>query len=106
MTVYSKDQPKSGDVIGACEHIVRRSEAGSGWGDAHWFRFIPQDKDKPLRVLVFNIRTGAAKKIALDWLVMCPACFAQHAEYPEKCAVGGVVTWGDDEPVIRIDGAN
>jgi hypothetical protein len=78
---FTKEQPKDGDTIMHCGHVV---------GCMHWFQY-----EKPIR---FQRLDGTRDEAS--WFAACDPCFIRHGEKVVNY-VRGDATWTGDEPAIE-----
>ena len=78
---FSKEQPKDGDTIMHCGHVV---------GSMHWFQY-----EKPLR---FQRRDGTRGEAS--WFAACERCFTRHGALVVNYVRGDEI-WTGNVPVIK-----
>lgn len=78
---FTKEQPKDGDRIMHCGHVV---------GRMHWFQY-----EKPIRFQRPDKSRGEA-----SWFAACDACFIKRGEKVVDY-VRGDATWNGDAPAIE-----
>jgi hypothetical protein len=78
---FTKEQPKDGDTIMHCGHVV---------GSLHWFQY-----EKPIHFQRPDGTRGEA-----SWFAACERCFVKHGEKVVRF-VRGDGTWTGDEPTIE-----
>jgi hypothetical protein len=83
--MFTKDQPKDGDLILHCGHLSQRVPR-----PAHWFKYgTPLQFERP------NGTRGQA-----EWFASCESCFVKHGEKIATRARGDSV-WTGDAPIIE-----
>lgn len=80
---FITEQPKKGDIIGHCPHLMKRKQ--------HWSRFPP-------KTVYLDTKTGL--EIEPQWLTECVKCFDTRITLKIAPIVSGFAVWQDDEPVI------
>ena len=78
---HTKEQPKDGDTIMHCGHVV---------GSMHWFQY-----DRPIGFQRPDGTHGRA-----SWFAACEACFVRYGE-DVTLHVRGDAVWTGDEPAIE-----
>jgi len=78
---FTKEQPKAGDTIMHCGHLV---------GRMHWFQY-----EQPLKFQRPDGSRGAA-----SWFAACDRCFVRHGEQVMDY-VRGDGTWTGATPAIE-----
>jgi hypothetical protein len=78
---FTKEQPKDGDTIMHCGHVV---------GRMHWFQY-----EEPIRFQRLDGTRGEA-----SWFAACERCFIRHGEKVVNF-VRGDGTWTGDAPAIE-----
>jgi hypothetical protein len=81
VVTYAEDQPRDGDRVLHCGHILRARP----W---HWFKF-----EEPVSFRRPDGTTGSAA-----WIVACDACFREHGA---DVRARGDGLWTGDEPTIE-----
>jgi len=99
MPEFSEHQPQPGDTVGACAHVIQTQLTTGDWGAAHWF----QSTDATLGCIGPD---GQTKKVQMDWMVLCPACFVKYRNDWSKAPLAGFTTWESTEPIVQVSGEN
>ena len=81
---FTKRQPKHGDTIMHCGHLVDAK--------MHWFQY-----ETPIGFMRPDRTRGDA-----EWFAACDACFAKHGEKVSKYVRGDGV-WNGNAPTIESE---